>query len=129
MVGNTVTDLLIQIKNAYLAHLKRIEVPYSKVGERLVSLLAKEGYLEGVATQANDKKVILIDLKYLKKNAALKELKIVSKPSTRIYVDKNHIPQVLGGRGITVLSTSGGLMTGQEAKKRGVGGELICKIW
>lgn len=133
-----VTDTLIRIKNGYLAGKKTVETPCSKMEERLVKILLKEGYLShleiktvkaGTKKKGAKVKIMAMDLKYDGRKPVLRELKIVSKPSLRIYVQKDNIPSVLGGQGLVILSTPRGLMTGREAQKKGLGGEIICKIW
>lgn len=121
-----ISDMLIRIKNASLSGRKEISVPYSKMSYKFSEILAKYGFISKVE---GDKKEILIKLKFIKRKPALANLKIISKPGLRVYVSKKKIPRVLGGLGKAIISTSKGLMTGEEAKKQGLGGELICKIW
>lgn len=131
MMTDTISDLLIQIKNGYMARREKIIVPYSKLKEELVKLLAKEGYLGKI--QVNDdgkvKKLLMINLCYEGKKPKLTEVVRVSKISRRIYVKKDKVPKVLGGMGITILSNSSGLMTDKDARKKGLGGEIVCKVW
>lgn len=117
-----VADMLIRIKNSYLAGSGEVLVPLSKINERIAKLLVKEGYLE--AQKVKDKELVLT----LKKGA-LTDIKIISHPSLRVYVKKNQLPRVLGGLGIAVISTPAGLLTDKEARSRGLGGEVICEIW
>jgi len=125
-----IADLLIRIKNAYLAGQKSLEVPYFKFGEELLKILAKEGFIKDVQRKKQDKKeAFKITLLYRRKNPALEDIEIVSKPGLRVYVKRNEIKKVMGGVGISVVSTSQGLMTGEKAKKKGLGGEFIAKIW
>lgn len=133
-----VADMLIRIKNAYLAGRKTVEIPYSKFNEETAKILLKEGYLtkvevKGINKDAKKKavelKILRMNLKYEGRKPRLEVVKIVSKPSSRVYVKKEKIPLVLGGRGLVILSTPQGLMTGREAKKKGVGGEIICQVW
>lgn len=130
MVENPLSDILIRIKNGYLAGKKTVTVPYSKIIEKLAKLLLGEGYLANLKiVKEHPTKMIYIDLKYHSKRPAMEEVKIISKPSLKAYVKKENIPLVLGGRGLVVISTPQGLMTGREARKKGLGGEIICKIW
>jgi len=131
MMTDPISDFLIQIKNGYLARKANLIIPYSKIKEELANLLVKEGYLGKVEIQKAEKlkKNIQISLVYKGKQPKLTDVVRVSKISRRVYVSKEEIPQVLGGLGITIISTPLGLMTGQEARKRGVGGEIVCKIW
>lgn len=130
MVNDPIADTLIQIKNGYLASKEKISVPYSKIKYELIKLLVEKGFVKSQKVVGDGyKKQIVIELKYENKKGALSNVLRVSKPSLRIYVNKNSIPKVFGGLGITIISTSKGLMTGEEARKKKVGGELICKIW
>lgn len=130
MVNDPIADTLIQIKNSYLADLEQVTVSYSKMKHELIKLLVNYGFVKSFDL-VNDgyKKKIVIELKYENKKAAMTNCLPVSKPGLRVYVNKNNIPKVFGGLGITVLSTPKGLMTGYEARKKKLGGELICKIW
>lgn len=138
MVENPLSDMMIRIKNGYLTGQKTVQIPYSKTRERLAEILIQGGYLakkeiEKIKLSSKKKavevKIIKVDLRYEKREPALMGLKIVSKSSHRIYVKKGEIPHVLGGRGIVILSTPQGLMTGQEARKKDLGGEVICEVW
>lgn len=138
MVESPLSDMLSRIKNGYLARQKTVVIPHSKIKEELAKILLKAGYLAKVeiikiASSAKKKavetKVIKVALSYEGKKPVLEELKTISKPSLRVYVKKGKIPKVLGGRGLVILSTPQGLMTGKEAQKKGFGGEFICKVW
>jgi len=139
MINDPIADFLIRIKNGYLAKKTEVSVPYSKIKENLGKILVEEGYLEKLkipacpAGRRNPKseirKNLVLTLKYEKKKPALTDVQRVSKPGLRIYVDKTKIPKVLGGLGITIISTPKGLMTDKEARKKGLGGEVICKVW
>lgn len=115
-------DMLIRIKNGYLAKSKQVVTPWSKGKVALAEVLVKRGFLEG--QEIKDKELIL----KLKKGS-FTDVKIVSKPSLRIYARKNQLPRVLGGLGIAIISTSAGLLTDKEARNKGLGGEVICEIW
>lgn len=131
MLTDPISDLLTQIRNGYMARKANVVVPYSGMKDRLAHLLSKEGYLGKVQIQNVDKikKNLVINLLYPGKQPKLTNLVRVSKITRRDYVKKNKIPKVLGGLGITVVSTANGLMTGNEARKKGLGGEIICKVW
>lgn len=133
MISDPIADLLTRIKNAYLADKKTVSVPYSKTKENLVRILVKKGFIEKIKIESLPRskklKIIKVALKYQDKKPVLTGVKRVSKPGVRIYVKRDKIPRVLGGLGIVILSTSQGLMTGEEARKKGLGGEVICKIW
>ena len=125
-----ICDLLIRIKNAYMANLKTATVSYSRPKENLVKILQKNGYIrDSKVTGEKATKMIEIDLKYTKKVPALVDLKIISKPGLRVYVKAKDIKHVFGGSGINILTTSKGLMTGKEARIANLGGEHICQVW
>lgn len=125
-----IANFFIQIKNGYMAEKEQVVAPFSKMKYELAKLLAKDNYIQGVKIETEDsKKYLKIQLKYKGKVPAFSEIVRISKPGRRVYVKKNEIPQVLGGLGITVLSTPEGIVDGKEAKKKGLGGELLCKLW
>lgn len=134
-----IADMLTRIRNALAVKKPDIVLPYSQIKFDIAKILEKEKWVNKVEVigqgpisiipEANFKQ-IKITLKYNDKNQPLiKSLKRISKPGQRIYVKKDKIPSILSGLGLTILSTSSGLMTGKEARKKGVGGELICEIW
>ncbi len=130
MVNDPIGDMLIQIKNAAAAHNSVIELPYSKLKMALGKILLDEGYVSSVVKVGTDPKANLrVGIKYANNESVITGVKRVSKPGLRWYVNKNTIPQVVGGMGIAILSTPLGIMTGRDAKKKGIGGELLCKIW
>lgn len=125
-----VGDLLIRIKNAYLAGRASLAVPYSRLKEKIVKILVSEGFVEKVRVlKKKGKKTLEIDLLYKGKKPALEDLRVISKPSLRIYVKKVKIKKVLAGTGISIISTSQGLMTGKKAREKGLGGEALCEVW
>ena len=130
MVNDPFGDMLIQRKNASLAKNSVIELTYSKLKMALGNILLDEGYIASVAKVGTDPKASLrIGIKYVDGTSVITGVKRVSKPGLRWYVNKETIPQVVGGMGIAVVSTPQGIMTGRDAKKKGIGGELLCKIW
>ena len=125
-----ISDLISRIKNGYQARKKIVLVPHSKIKENLCRILIKYGFLKSL--KINKEKVgstIELELKYNRKVSAVTAIKIVSKPGLRIYCKAGEIPRVKMGRGITVVSTSAGLMTGKEAQKKSLGGEVICQVY
>lgn len=123
-------DLLIRIKNAYLADHEVVQVPFSKLKKAIVEIMIKEGYVESLTTiGVSPKQMIEITLKYSKSQPVMSGVKQLSKPSRRLYSSANTIPKSLGGYGITILSTNQGVMSDSEARKKNLGGELICQIW
>lgn len=129
MMTDPIADMLTRIKNAYMARHKDVEIPYSRYKEELAHLLSKEEIVERVTISGDVKKSIHITLLYRNSQPALTEVTRVSKPGRRVYVKKHEVPRVLGGEGIAVLSTPMGLMTDMQAKKKGLGGEILCKLW
>jgi small subunit ribosomal protein S8 len=130
MVTDPIADMLIRIKNASMAGRSHISVNHSKVKEALAKILSTEGYISDVSlAEEGTKRTLTIALKYHQKKSVITEIKRKSKPGRRQYITKTAIPRVLGGMGTAILSTSSGLMTGKEAQKKGIGGELICEIW
>lgn len=126
-----IADLLTRIRNANRANHDSLEISSSKIKVEIVKILHKEGYLKSydVVKQIPQDK-IKINLKYgNRREKVITDLKRVSKPGLRRYVGKEEIPRVLRGLGIAILSTSQGLMTDREARKRGVGGELLCVVF
>lgn len=126
-----IADMLTRIKNAIMAEKKEVPVPLSKIKLEITNVLKREGYINGYKVdKAQFPAKILIDLKYKnnKKNV-IENVKRVSKPGRRIYAGVDNIPKVLGGLGISVLSTSKGVMTGKECMKNNVGGEVLLYVW
>jgi len=131
MLTDPIADFLIQIKNGYLARKKKITVPTSKVKESIARLLSKEGYLGKIEfkKESENKINMIVELLYPDKKPKITEVFRLSKPGRRLYVKSVHIPKILGGFGEVIISTSKGFMTGKEARKKNLGGELICKFW
>ncbi len=126
-----IADLLIRIRNAYLAKREEVVLPASKMKLEIAKILKNEGYIRNFKFVEDAKQGVLkIHLKYDDGgHPIMRRLERVSKPSRRVYCDRDAIPQVLGGLGIVILSTSKGIMTGQKALHLGVGGEVLCRVW
>src|ERR1035437_168821 len=124
-----ISDMLTRIRNANRALLPTVEVPHSTVKESIAHILKKEGYVAEVAVKKNKFKTIKLKLKYQGKKSVIEGLKRISKPGLRRYVGAAEIPRVLNGMGVAVISTPEGLMTGSQARKKNIGGELICYVW
>lgn len=130
MITDPIADMLIRIKNGYLARKTKVLIPYSKVKKNILKTLENGGYVKNMKVEEQRKMQVLnVDLVYDREKPALTEVVRVSKPGVRIYTNKKMIPKVLGGIGTVILSTPQGVMTGSEAKKKGLGGEIICKVW
>ena len=122
-------DMLTSIRNANQALKPEIIVPHSQVKESAVRLLKDEGYLEAFNVEGDVKRSIRIRLKFQGRKGVISGLQRLSKPGLRLYSSASEIPLVLGGIGIAVVSTSQGLMSGHEARRRNLGGELLFKVW
>jgi small subunit ribosomal protein S8 len=126
-----IADMLTRIRNAQKALLPALELPHSKLKESLAGLLKREGYITdlAVAGQAAADKKLQLKLKYQGRQGVIAGLRRISRPGLRRYVGAAQIPRVRGGLGISVLSTSEGLMTGTQARRKNLGGELLCYVW
>ena len=126
-----VADLLTRIRNAVSARQQKLDVPASKLKMEIARILKEEGYISNFkATEENGRKVLRVYLKYGTNNdAAITNLARVSRPGCRVYVGHQEIPRVLGGLGINILTTPKGVMTGRQARKTGIGGEILCEVW
>jgi small subunit ribosomal protein S8 len=126
-----IADFLTRIRNANMVSKDRVEMPSSKLKRSLANILKQEGFIRNYRYLDNKKQGVLrIYLKYAENGEkVIKGLQRVSKPSVRVYVGKDDIPKVQGGIGIVILSTNQGIMSGKQAKKQGVGGEILCSVW
>lgn len=130
MVNDPIGDMLTRIRNAAMAHNRVIEVATSQLKLAVATLLSKKGYVKEVKVVGEGTgKLLHMELAYEGKEPVLIGVKRVSKPGLRWYVGKKKIPVVMGGAGISIVSTPKGVMTGKEAVKLGVGGELLCEVW
>jgi small subunit ribosomal protein S8 len=124
-----ISDMLTRIRNAGCALQPTVAVPHSRIKESIAHILKKEGYVGDVTVEKNAFKTIKIKLKYEGKKTVIRGLRRVSKPGLRHYVGATEIPRVLGGLGVAVISTSEGLMTGTQARKKNLGGEVVFYVW
>ena len=130
MVTDPVADLLTRIRNANMAGLDIVEVPASRIKANIAKVLKDEGYVKNFRlVRADGKHSIRIYLKLEAGKKAITGIKRESKPGLRRYVGADDIPRVLNGAGVVILSTPKGVMTGKEAKKSRVGGEILCSVW
>ena len=130
MVTDPIADLLTRVRNAAMARHDSVNIPASKMKIAVAKILKDEGFISDFSiVKGEPQRTIKITLKYIDKQPAFIGLERVSKPGLRIYSGKKEIPRVYGGLGIAVISTSKGLMTGQEAWKKNIGGEVLCYIW
>jgi small subunit ribosomal protein S8 len=132
MMTDPIADMLTRIRNAGLARHDRTEVPASHLKEAVALILKSEGYIADVRPSEGDEgaKKLTIVLKYGRdRQSAIDGVRRVSRPGRRVYVRHDRIPRVLSGLGISILSTSRGLMSDREARRQKIGGELICEVW
>ena len=125
-----ISDMLTRIRNANRALLPTVEIPHSKVKENIAQILKKEGYVADIAVEGKTaRKTLKLKLKYQGKKGVIEDLRRISTPGLRQYVGATEIPRVLGGLGVAVISTPEGVMTGTQARKKNLGGELLCYVW
>ena len=130
MKNDTISDFLARIKNAYLARHKTVEVHFAKTLFAIGKILAKEKFIAQIKPKTEGgKQMLVITLHYPNRKPALTHIERISKPGLRIYVRRNQISRFFGGLGIIIVSTPKGLMDGREARKKGFGGEVLCKVW
>ena len=126
-----IADYLTRIRNATRANHRKVDVPASNMKKQITRILQDENYIQNfVVIEDNKQSIIRIYLKYdHDEKSVITGLKRMSKPGLRWYVGKDNIPRVFNNLGVSILTTSQGLMTGQEARRRGVGGEVLCYVW
>ncbi|OSM02462.1 30S ribosomal protein S8 [Magnetofaba australis] len=126
-----ISDMLTRIRNAQMRRRQTVLVPKSKMKARIAAILQEEGYIDGIAEASceNGHPALELTLKYVRNKPVIEEIKRISKPGRRQYVSKTEIPQVYQGLGVAILSTSSGVISSREARKLGVGGELLCTVF
>ncbi|MBR5950842.1 MAG: 30S ribosomal protein S8 [Actinomycetaceae bacterium] len=126
-----IADMLTRLRNANSAYHESVSMPYSKLKSHIAEILKREGYIESFDVEdAKVGKTLTLTLKYgSNRERAIVGIRRVSKPGLRVYAKSTNLPQVLGGMGVAILSTSSGLLTDREAKERGVGGEVLAYVW
>jgi small subunit ribosomal protein S8 len=134
MMTDPISDVLTRIRNAIAASHETVEVPASKLGTQIARILKEQGYIAAYEPRPPDRgrtgDLIAITLRYTEeRRSVISGLRRVSRPGRRTYVDARHIPKVQGGMGTTIVSTSRGVMTGHEARRAGVGGEVVAEVW
>lgn len=128
MFNDSIADLLTRIRNASMARRSVVVMPHSKMTEQVATILKENGFIVSVKVN-NDTKFKSLELGLSSNPETITSLVRVSKPGRRVYAAASDIPLILGGRGLVILSTSSGVMTGRDARRKGLGGELICKVW
>jgi small subunit ribosomal protein S8 len=131
---DTTADFLTRIRNAITASHQTVDVPSSRMARELARILREQGYIEGFESETPDPtrplERLRIDLRYTpERRSVISGLRRVSRPGRRVYVDCRHIPKIQGGMGTTIISTSRGVMTGHDARRAGVGGEVVAEVW
>jgi len=128
-MNDPISDMLARIRNANRALLPNVELPHSRIKENIAGILKREGYIADFTVEGKLPRTIKLKLKYQGKKSIIGGLRRVSTPGLRRYVGTTEIPRVRGGLGVAVLSTSEGLLTDVQARKKKLGGELICYVW
>ncbi|MDA8164465.1 MAG: 30S ribosomal protein S8 [Desulfobacteraceae bacterium] len=129
-MSDPLADMLTRIRNAGMVEFESIEMPSSKLKAGVAKILKEEGYINDYHVIENSKQGVLrIDLKYDGRRQVISGIRKISKPGRRIYVKAGEIPRVMSGMGISVLSTSKGIMADLQARRQGLGGELLCEVW
>lgn len=126
MIIDPIGDMLNRIRNAILCGASQVEIPASKLKEAVLRILKQENYVLDFKRIKQSKSHSIINISLA---GDIHHLERVSKPGLRVYVAANRIPRVISGLGMVIISTSQGIMTGKQAKKKGIGGEIICRIW
>ena len=131
MMTDPIADMLTRIRNANMAKLEKVDIPASKLKIELTKILKEKGFIKSFKVLRDRKQgVIRISMKYLDGyEKVITNLKRISTPGRRMYVDKTEVPQVMGGYGIAIVSTSKGILTDEACRREGVGGEVLCNIW
>lgn len=133
-MSDPIADMLTRIRNAQMREHKTVSMPHSTVKVAIAEVLQKEGYIEEYKVLPETPQAVLqVTLKYVgdrrNRRSVITGLERVSRPGRRVYVGKGELPWVLSGMGISIVTTSKGIMTGQQARRLGVGGEVLCKVW
>jgi len=131
MMTDPIADMLSRIRNAALARHDRVEMPHSKLKEHVAAVMKSEGYLDDVrSSEGDERKMLTLVMRYgRERQSAIDGVRRVSTPGRRVYVRHDRIDSVCSGMGVSILSTSRGVMTDREARRQRVGGELLCVIW
>jgi small subunit ribosomal protein S8 len=129
MLTDPISDMLTRIKNAYMARKAEVVLPSSKIKMAIAKILKENNYIAEFSESGDVKKEMKLKLSYKNRQPAMQEAKRISKPGRRIYSGADELPKVLSGYGISILSTSRGIMTNREARKQKIGGEVICEIY
>ena len=124
-----ISDMLTRIRNAQQARISDIKLPHSKLKENIARILKTEGYIQDFGVEGEKIRKLNMKLKFTGKRGVIEGMKRVSSPGLRWYVGHEDIPRVRGGLGVAIMSTSHGVMTGRDARKKNIGGEVLCYVW
>ncbi len=122
-------NMLCEIRNALFVHKGEMTLPASKIKVCMAEILKREGFIDDMSLEEGGKPRIKLQLRYLDRQPAIRGLRRVSSPGRRVYAGKSDIPYVMGGMGVSILSTNRGILTDREARRLGVGGEILCEVW
>lgn len=129
-ITDPIADMCTRIRNAVRADREEVDVPFSQLKSNIAKVLKKEGYIHDYkAETVGSHNVLRIKLKYARKKSAIAGIERVSRPGRRVYSNANKIPRVLGGMGISIITTPQGVMADHDARKAKIGGEILCKVW
>ncbi|WP_261842597.1 30S ribosomal protein S8 [Aliamphritea ceti] len=126
---DTLADMLTRIRNGHMAEKSAVTMPASKMKASVASVLESEGYISGFAVEGDVKPVMTVELKYFEGKPVIESIQRVSRPSLRVYKAASELPKVAGGLGISIISTSKGVMSDRAARAAGIGGEVICTVF
>jgi small subunit ribosomal protein S8 len=130
MLTDPIADMLTRVRNAARIHAEKVDIPISKIKLEIAKILKEEGFIRAYKILKDRRQGVLrVILKYVDSESVISGLKRVSTPGRRVYAGKKQIPQVLGGLGIAVLTTSKGVLSDRTCRRDGIGGEVICYIW
>nr|YP_010881295.1 ribosomal protein S8 [Fossombronia foveolata]WIA67248.1 ribosomal protein S8 [Fossombronia foveolata] len=131
MGNDTIASMITSIRNANLSKIGTVQIPATNVTRGIARILLQEGFIENSIDNRQNKDILMLSLRYQGKGrkSYITTLRRISKPGLRVYSSHGEIPKVLGGMGIVILSTSGGIMTDREARQKKIGGELLCHVW
>ena len=124
-----ISDMLTRLRNGTMSKQKEVSIPSSKLKVAIAEVLEQEGYIKGFRVNGDVKKTLVVEMKYFNRRSVIEGIERVSKPSCRLYCGCKDIPQVKDGLGLAILSTPKGILSGKNAEKENVGGEILCYVW
>ena len=124
-----ISDMLTRLRNGYMSKQKEVAIPSSKLKVAIAQVLEQEGYIKGFRVDGDVKKTLVVEMKYFNRRSVVEGIERVSKPSCRLYCGCRDIPKVKDGLGLAILSTPKGILSGADAEKQNVGGEILCYVW